>query len=208
MSVGGVDPGIPVFADLNSGAASAVVALIGKDEFTWAQIVVSGLNDYYDYEAWRDTREGLQMGLAMAGVAAKLLPIALTPFLAWCRVTGAAPTERALDDFASTVWQFRSGPRPAVLAVVRKQEFDIHRRDVAALSACGDYESWVRHRQAIRGSAPCSDLRVAELPILIGDFVKWSACADQFPQSSNWSIDRYAQLALEYFSAEVADEPI
>jgi hypothetical protein len=208
MSVGRVDPGIPIFADLKSRAATAVVALIDKDEFTWAQIVVSGLNGYHDYEAWRDTREGFQMGLAMAGVAANLLPIALTPFLAWCRITGAAPTERALDDFALTVWQFRSGPRPAVLAVVRKQEFDVHRRDVAALSACGDYAGWVRHRQAIRRSAASSDLRVAELPILIGDFIKWSACADQFPHSSNWSIDRYAQLALEYFSAEVGDEPM
>jgi hypothetical protein len=208
MSISGVDPGIPVFADPTSRSATAVVALIDKDEFTWAQIVVSGLNGYYDYEAWRDTREGFQMGLAMAGVAAKLLPIAVTPFLAWCRITGAAPTERALDDFALAVSQVRSGPRPLVLAIVSKEEFDVHRRDVATLSACGDYESWVRHRQAMYGSAVSSDLRIAELPVLIGDFIKWSACADQFPQLSNWSIDRYAQLALEYFSAEIADEPI
>ena len=46
--------------------------------------------------------------------------------------------------------------------------------------------------------------RVEELPILIGDFVKWSACAGQLFKSSGWSIDRYAQLAFEYFASDFA----
>jgi hypothetical protein len=202
MSVSGVDSGIPVFVDPTSNVESAIVALIDGNEFAWAQIVISELNDYCDFEDWLLSREGFQMGLAMAGVEVKTLSIALTPFLAWCRVTGAAPSERALDDFALTVSLFRGSPEPTVLAVVRKYEFEAHARDVAALSAYGDYERWVRHRRAIRARALESGVRIEELPILIGDFVKWSACADQFSESSNWSIDRYAQLALEYFSAD------
>jgi hypothetical protein len=206
MSVAGADPGIRTFVDPGSLTTHAVLALIDRSEFTWAQIAVSGLNDYCDYDEWRESRDGFEMGLAMAGVAAKMLPIALTPFLAWCRVTGAAPTESALDDFAQAVSLFRSPAETAVLAVVGKHEFDAHARDVAALSAYGDYERWVSHRQAIRARAVASGLRVEELPILIGDFIKWSACAGQFSKVSHWSIDRYAQLALEYFAADAGQE--
>jgi hypothetical protein len=202
MTAAGVDSGIPVFVDPTSSAESAVVALIDKDEFAWAQIVISGLNDYSDYEEWLHSREGFEMGLLMAGVATKMLPVALMPFLAWCRVTGAPPTESALDDFARMVVLFRVPPEPAVVAVVNKQEFEAHARDVAALSAFGDYEGWVRHRRALRAQAINAGLRVEELPILIGDFVKWSACADQFSGESSRSVDRYAHLALEYFSSD------
>jgi hypothetical protein len=203
MIVSGVDSGIPVFIDPSSRAESAVVALIDENEFSWAQIVVSGLSDYSDYEEWKESREGFQMGLAMAGVDARLLPIAVTPFLAWCRITGAAPAERALDDFAVKVSLFRSSPEPTVFAVVRKREFEAHSRDVAALSAFGDYERWVRHRRTVRARTVRSGRRVEELPILIGDFIKWSACAGPYSDSSSRSIDRYAQLALEYFSSDL-----
>jgi hypothetical protein len=204
MNVYGVDPGISVFVDPQSKRHTAVVALIDEDEFTWAQIVISGLNAFGGYAEWRESREGFQIGLAMAGVEAKLLPLALTPFLAWCRLTGNPPSERALDSFALTVTLFRTAPEPAVFAIVREHEFEAHSRDVAALSAYGDYQRWVRHRKAMRASAVRSGRRVEEMPILIGDFVKWSACAGQFSKASAWSIDRYAELALEYFASDFA----
>jgi hypothetical protein len=199
MSDSDIDPGILIFVDRQSKAETAVIALVAKDEFAWGQIVVPDLNAYSDYGEWRESREGFQMGLAMAGVDVRMVPIALTPFLAWCRLTGTAPDERALDAFASTILRFRTPPEPTVLAVVREQEFEAHSRNVAALSGYCDYQQWLRHRRAIRANAAASGLDVEELPILVDDFIEWSACVSQISESS---IDRYAQLVLEHFACD------
>ena len=199
MRDSGADTGILTFFDRRSKAETAVIALLAKDEFAWAQIVVPDLNAYFDYGEWRESREGFQMGLAMAGVDVKMVPVALTPFLAWHRLTGTPPNERALDAFASAILRFRTPPEPMVLAVVRKQEFETRSRDIAALSGYRDYRHWLRHRQAIRAYAARSGLDVEELPIIIDDFVEWRACVGQISESS---IDRYAQLALEYFACD------
>jgi hypothetical protein len=198
-----VDPGIQIFVDRHSKAETAVIALIAEDEFALAQIVAPDLNVYSDYEEWRETREGFQMGLEMAGVAVRLVPVALTPFLAWCRLTGTPPGERALETFASTILLFRIPPEPVVLAIVSEKEFEARSRDLDALAAQGDYQQWLRHRQAIRAKAAVSGLRVEELPILVNDFDAWRACIDKIAEAS---IDRYAHLLLEHLACDFEEQ--
>jgi hypothetical protein len=200
MSVSTSDLGIQVFVDPESKSEFAVVALVDRDEFAWAQIVVPSLNDYADYDDWCCSREGFEAGLAMAGVAVSFAAIAITPFLAWSRLVGVEPTEQALDEFALTISRFRKSPAPTALAVVSQQDFEDHSRDVAALSGFDDYERWLRHRRKVRARAVRSGRRVVELPILLGDFVEWTVCAGEFSDRSSHALDRYAQLALEYFS--------
>jgi hypothetical protein len=195
-----LDPGILVFVDRQTKAETAVIAILAEDEFKRAQTIFPELSAYRGFEEWRESREGLQMGLAMAGVAAKMVPVFLAPFLAWRRLTRTAPTERALDAFASTILPFRSAPEPVVLAVVSEQQFAAYSRNVAALSPYRDYRQWLRHRRALRARAATSGLPIEELPILIGDFVDWSACLGQSYASS---IDRYAHLMLEHFADDL-----
>jgi hypothetical protein len=203
MSDSDVEAGIRIFVDRQSKAETAVIALIAEQEFARAQAVVPDLNLYSDFADWRDSREGFQMGLAMAGVDVKMVPVALKPFLAWRRLTGIAANERALDAFASTILLFRTPPEPTVLAFVGEPEFAAHSRNVSALATHRDYQQWLRHRQTIRIKAAMSGLRVEELPIPLDDFVEWSVCIGQMCETS---IDRYAQLLLEHFAYDF-EEP-
>jgi hypothetical protein len=190
------EPEIAVFRDRQSNAETAIVALMSEGEFARARTIVGGLNAYFDYEDWRESREGFQMGLAMAGVDVKMVTVGLTPFLAWCRLTKTPASEHALEAFASTIGRFETPPEPVVLAIVDEPEFEAHSRDVAAFSAHCDYRQWSRDRRAARVEAEMSGQYVEELPISVSDFVEWSACVSQISEPS---IDRYAQLLLEHF---------
>jgi hypothetical protein len=190
------EPEIAVFLDRRSKAETAIIALVGEAEFAQAQTLIPDLEAYFDYEDWRDSRDGFQMGLAMAGVVVKMVTVRLTPFLAWRRLTGAPLSEQGLDAFASTIALYETPPEPLVLAIVDEQEFAAHSGDVALFSAHRDYRQWSRHRRAIRIEAEMSGRDIEELPICVGDFVEWSACVGPICEPS---IDRYAQLLLEYF---------
>ena len=48
------------------------------------------LADYLDFDDWLDRCEGLQIGLAMAGVDATIVPVRLGRFLEWMRLTARA----------------------------------------------------------------------------------------------------------------------
>jgi hypothetical protein len=196
------EPEIVVFLDRRSKTETAIIALVAEEEFARAQTLVSGLDAYSDYEDWRDAREGFQIGLAMAGVDVKMVTVRLTPFLAWCRLNKTLASEQALEAFASTIALFETPPEPLVLAIVDEQEFAAHSRDVAAFSAHSDYRQWSRHRRALRVKAETSGQHVEEWPISVSDFVEWSACVSPICEPS---IDRYAQLLLEYFVCD-ADE--
>jgi hypothetical protein len=102
--------GIPLFVDFETQAETAALALLDEHEFAQAQAAVPDLNAYGDYQEWRETREGFEMGLAMAGIDVKMINVALTPFLAWCRGGAARPSERSLDDFARTALQTLHDP--------------------------------------------------------------------------------------------------
>jgi hypothetical protein len=112
--------GIRVFADLETRSETAVIALIATDEFAWAQDTVPDLGVYSDYDEWRESREGFEAGLTMAGVDVKMVAVAVAPFLTWCRKTGNAPDERALDTFAATTLSCSGLPKSGALAAVRE----------------------------------------------------------------------------------------
>ncbi len=80
---------------------ATAVAIVAADEFAHAQAAIAELADYGDYEDWLDARWGLQIGLAMAGVDAKMVVVDLSSFLGWRDRTGKPADERALDAFAS-----------------------------------------------------------------------------------------------------------
>jgi hypothetical protein len=89
-------------------AVPAAIAIIGEEEFADAQASIEELTSYCDYEDWLDARWGLHIGLAMAGVDARMVVIDLAAFLGWRDRTGMPANERSLDAFASRA--ARPGP--------------------------------------------------------------------------------------------------
>jgi hypothetical protein len=87
--------------DKGSQLKAAAVGVITHDEFSRAQAAICELGGYDDFEDWLDARWGLQCGLAMAGLEARLVAVDLSSFLDWCALTGTSADERALDAFAS-----------------------------------------------------------------------------------------------------------
>ena len=83
--------------------APAAIGIVAEEEFADAQAAIGELTSYCDYEDWLDARWGLLIGLAMAGVAARMVVVALAPFHGWRDRTGKPAAERALDAFASLV---------------------------------------------------------------------------------------------------------
>jgi hypothetical protein len=190
------EPEIAVFRDRQTNAETAIIALVSEQEFARARTIIPDLNAYFDYEDWRESREGFQIGLAMAGVDVTMVTVGLTRFLAWRRLTGAPASEEALDAFASTIGRFETPPERLVLAIADEREFAAHSRDVAAFSTHGDYRQWSRRGRATRVDLEMSGRYVEELAISVSDFVGWSACVSQISEPS---IERYAQLLLENF---------
>ena len=84
-------------------AHSAVIALVGQSEFTWAQIVIPDFQEFSSHEEWMLSREGYQIGLEMAGVAVEMVEVGVGPFLTWCRNQKIMPSRRALESFAWTL---------------------------------------------------------------------------------------------------------
>ena len=90
-----------IFVDHRSRTTVAIVALVGEEEFPRAQSLIPEWSNYSDYAEWRDSREDLQMGLAMAGVDVRMPKVVLSPFLGWCDDTKTRPNGRALETFAA-----------------------------------------------------------------------------------------------------------
>jgi hypothetical protein len=64
-------------------AVPAAIGIIGEEEFAGAQASIGELTSYCDYEDRLDARWGLHIGLAMAGVDARVVVIELAAFLGW-----------------------------------------------------------------------------------------------------------------------------
>lgn len=188
--------GIPLFADEQSNAQAGVMAALSEREFGWAQVIIPDLSGYHDYADWLDRREGFQIGLAMAGVEVGTIPVALAPFLAWCRLTQTQPSERALDAFASTLFFFREPPTPRALPMVREDEFLSHAQTVEAFAPYDSFAHWRRHRAARHANMLKAGVRVEALPIKVSDFVEWSRCLGE--STSEARLDAYATLVLEF----------
>jgi len=191
---------IQTFVDPQSHAHIGVIAVISEKEFVWAQVVIPDLGAYSGYQDWLDSREGFQIGLAMAGVDVKMISVSLSPFLVWSRLTGTQPTERTLDAFASMLLILRRPPVPAALAVVKRREFEAYARTVEAFAPHADFEDWARHRAALQSAAADSGARIEPLPVHVDDFVEWGQCLRE--RTSEAMLDRYAALILEFLTDE------
>ncbi len=174
---------------------NAAIGILSDREFQAARAAMPDLAGCLDYDEWLDSREGLQIGLAMAGVDASIVPVGLTSFLEWGRLTGARLDERALDAFAALALAVRNASVSKVMAVVSEREFATQSRVVAAFAARSRYRSWLRRRQAMRANIQAVGGRVEALPVRVGSFVDWCACLGQ--NTSEAMLDRYAQLTLE-----------
>jgi hypothetical protein len=202
MSSLDIGPGILTFRDSQSQIETAVMAVLGESEFESAQLVIPDLAAQLNHGDWLDRREGFQIGLAMAGVDVKTVEVALSPFLAWCRLTERLPSERALDAFAWILLMLQNPPGPEVLALVRRNEFEANSRRVEAFAAYADYDRWLRHREERRQKISASGGRFEELPIHVADLVEWGKCLGE--SLSEPLLDRYATLLLEYLAGDFA----
>jgi hypothetical protein len=106
------EPALNIFVDGLSKADISVIALVAEDEFTSARYVIPEWREYSCYEEWLDSREGFQMGLTMAGVEVRMVPVALSSFLGWCRDTKTQSCAGALETFAGLSCDLRPKQDP------------------------------------------------------------------------------------------------
>jgi hypothetical protein len=191
---------IPTYVDPQTHQHVGVIAVLSEEEFAWAQIIIPDLSSYLGYEDWLDCREGFEVGLAMAGVDVKKISVVLSPYLAWCRLTGAQPSERSLDAFASMLLFLRKHPAPIALAVVREEEFVTHARAVEAFTPHVDFEHWKAHRAAVQQTMSDVGVRIEPLPVNVRDFIEWGRCVRT--RTSEAILDNYAELVLEFLRDE------
>ena len=174
------------------------IGLIVDDDFGRARDVMPFLADYLDFDGWLDRCEGLQIGLAMAGLDAVIVPVRLGKFLEWSRLTGTPLDEYALDAFATLALAMRNASPPSVMAIVDELDFAAHARRVAAFADHRDGRRWGRHREALRLEREASVGRVEQLPICLEAFLDWCGCLGQ--DASEAALDRYALLMLEHLT--------
>ncbi len=146
MSVFRPDPNYSALVDRNSQVKTVAIGLLAESEFDQARASIADLADHRNYEDWLDSREGLQIGLSMAGVDATIVCVSLSSFLEWRGLTGASSDERALDAFAALALIVRNSRASKALAVVSEFDFATHSLDVAAFAGGRDYQDWARHR--------------------------------------------------------------
>jgi hypothetical protein len=105
---------IGIFVDALSKADISVIALVAEDEFALARVTIPEWSEFSSYEEWLDSREGFQMGLTMAGVDVRMVPIVLSAFLVWCRHTQTQSSAGALETFAGLSCNLtpKQGPAP------------------------------------------------------------------------------------------------
>ena len=86
-------------------SAPKFVGILDAAGFDAARSLMPELQRYADYSDWLDVREGVQVGLAMAGVLVRIVRIDLDRFVSWCEAAGLSPTESTLDDYAMALGQ-------------------------------------------------------------------------------------------------------
>jgi hypothetical protein len=112
------EPALRTFGDGLSKGDIFVIALVAEDEFASAREAICEWRIYSTYEDWLDSRRGYQMGLAFAGVEVRMVPIALSPFLAWCRDSQTPSSADALETFAGLTCALSPKPdRPLAVAI-------------------------------------------------------------------------------------------
>jgi hypothetical protein len=87
-------------ASSTSESRNIVAAHLTEPDYRLARLSIPAIAAFQDYEDWLDYRMGTFWGLEMAGFRVELIPVSLSEFVAWRRLTSAALTISALDRFA------------------------------------------------------------------------------------------------------------
>ena len=87
-------------ASSTSESSNIAAAHLTEQDFRLARLSIPAIAAFQDYEDWLDYRMGTFWGLEMAGFTVELIPVDLSAFIAWRRLTSAALTISALDRFA------------------------------------------------------------------------------------------------------------
>jgi len=191
--------------DLNSNCRPVVyvypaseatyIGIFPEQGFQFARVAMADLIGHRTYEDWLDAREGLQMGLSMAGLDAALVSVSFSAFQQWCLQTGAPANERALDVFAGVAAATRDFAATDTIPVVGETDFATF-RDIPAFAEHRDHMAWTAHRQASPSSRHAKGV-----PIDVANFVAWCKCVGE--TASEAAFDRYARLLVEHVAAEL-----
>jgi hypothetical protein len=130
-----------------------LIPFLGRADFERARLILDEYCEFEAYEDFQSDREGRVVGLALAGVRARLAPVSFDGFLSWCASAGEQPTSARLDDFAAMVNSFRRNPRAAPRPFIAGGHDSVEAADRPAFNAPLDplsYRDWL----ARRGEAP------------------------------------------------------
>jgi hypothetical protein len=86
------------------------IGVVAERDFQRARELLPSLWEYADYWDWRDEREGLWIGLAIAGVAVQMVFVSLSSLAAWRAHAADARGEETLDALAARIVAFRAAP--------------------------------------------------------------------------------------------------
>jgi hypothetical protein len=87
-------------ASSTTESSNIVAAHLTERDYRLARLSIPGVAAFQDYEDWLDYRMGTFWGLEMAGFMVEIIPVDLSAFIAWRRLTSEAPSISALDRFA------------------------------------------------------------------------------------------------------------
>jgi hypothetical protein len=90
------------------------IAMLSPSDFEAARAAVEGFEAWQTFEDYRSDRDGRLLGLAFAGQRARLTPISLSSFLAWCASKDFRPTAERLEEFAAIVDTLRRNPETSL----------------------------------------------------------------------------------------------
>ena len=83
----------------SASRVQAVIAVVTANDFERARALLHDFAEYSDYEDYRLSREGLQIGLEIAGVETTLLPFRLSMLLEWRKMSEPFEGELAVCVF-------------------------------------------------------------------------------------------------------------
>ena len=89
-----------IAASSTSESSNIVAAHLTERDYRLASLSIPAIAAFQDYEDWLDYRMGTFWGLEMAGFTVEIIPVDLSAFIAWRRLTSEALSISALDRFA------------------------------------------------------------------------------------------------------------
>ena len=108
--------GPPHAVELQDPSRPAIIGILDAIDFAAARWLMPELQTYADYSDWLDLREGAQIGLAMAGVDARIVPVDFQRFISWCVDCRVDLTKSALDLYGRMVAEFATVSAPSSLS--------------------------------------------------------------------------------------------